>query len=334
MVRMGMVIGVARWRSRLRTPMRYAGTTFVEREGAFVLVEGALGRGIGEIAPLAGAHRETLDECLEALAAIDAGRAVARPPSLAFALDTAQALADGAAMPSRPLRSSVGVNALVVDDGDEALIDGARTIKVKIGRGPQREERDRLLRLAAAQPRSVLRLDGNRSLSLEACIAILEGLDPARIDYLEEPLADPLELPALHHATGMSIALDESLHEPEHRSLLETAPGVVAHVVKPSLVGDLGAVRARAERTARQGLRTTITTSFESSYSVHLLARIATWLPAGPGGAGDDPDHGLGTSGLLLDDPCDPAVVVRGRLAVDGPMPTPRVRFEPPRRSR
>jgi o-succinylbenzoate synthase len=303
--------------------MRFGGESFSEREGFFVRVEGSHGIGIGEVAPLPGVHRETVLDCLAALGAhrSEASTRQGMPPSLAFGLSVATALAAGDPVLCRPLRPVVGVNELVADD--RLPSDDARTVKVKVGRRPLAEERSRILEILRVRPQVRLRLDANRSLSLDDAKRLCEGLDPARIDYLEEPLRTPLDLPALHFATGMPIALDESLHDSGLRSALETAPGVVVHVVKPSLIGDLRAVRERAERTARQGLRTTITSTFESSYTLYVLARLITWLPA----ANDD--HGLGTGGMLLDDPCEPPTMSGWTMSTEQPIPVPSIAFEP-----
>jgi O-succinylbenzoate synthase len=303
--------------------MRFGGMTFAHREGFFVRCEGAAGIGVGEVAPLPGVHRESVDECLAALAAWsgdDAPALVDRwPPSLAFGVSVALALAAGEPILSRPLRQAVGVNELAIDGAMPSAT--ARTVKVKVGRGAIEDERRHLEAILRERPNARLRIDANRALTLESAKRLFDGLDPARIDYLEEPLATPLELPSLHFATGLSIALDESLHEAAHRAALETAPGVVAHVVKPTLIGSIRALRARAERTARQQLRTTVTSTFESGYTLWVLARLVTWLPNAQG------DHGLGTAGMLLDDPADSPAVVDHAIATGVPAPAIRVPF-------
>lgn len=320
------MIEIARYRSRLRSPMRFGGVTFEHREGFFLRIHGADGVGMGEVAPLPGVHRESVEDCIDALRLCGIGDPNRLPPSLAFGVSVARAIAEGDPVLMRPLRRRVGVNELLVD-GDLPSPE-ARTVKVKVGRGDLVSERSRLERILRERPHARLRLDANRSLTLDEATRLVAGLDPQRIDYLEEPLRVPLELPALHFATGMPIALDESLHEPAHRSALETAPGVVAHVVKPSLVGSIMRVRERAERTARQQLRTTVTGTFESSFTLHVLARLITWLPNAAG------DHGLGTAGLLVDDPCAAPSIVDGAVSTDAPLPEPEVEFVPLERHR
>ncbi len=320
------MIEIARYRSRLRTPMRFGGVTFEHREGFFLRVHGADGVGMGEVAPLPGVHRESVEDCIDALRLCGIGDPNRLPPSLAFGVSVARAIAGGDPVLMRPLRRRVGANELLADGGLPS--EGARTAKAKVGRGDLGAERSWIERILRERPNVSLRIDANRTLTLDEAKRLVDGIDPQRIDYLEEPLRVPLELPALHFATGMTIALDESLHEPAHRSALETAPGVVAHVVKPALVGSIMRVRERAERTARQQLRTTITGTFESSHTLHVLARLITWLPNATG------DHGLGTAGMLLDDPCAPPRIVDGAIDTGGPLPEPTVEFVPlePRR--
>ncbi len=320
------MIEVARYRLPLARPMRFAGRTLTEREGFFLRTEGA----IGEVAPLPGAHRETAEECLAVLRRHAAGESVALPTGLAFGLSVATAIARQEPLVARPLANRCAVNALFAGspaEADAALargaFDGFAAVKVKVGSDPlgDRGVVERLL--AGLPPATALRLDANRQLDLASAKELLRGLDIGRIEYIEEPLADPLQLPALHFATGVGLALDESLLDPFLRSALETAPGVVAHVLKPSLHGSLAAARARAERSARQGIRTTLSNALETSYTLRVLARFATWL------ANPSPCHGLATGGMLLGDPTPPSSIVGGCLATDDPLPAPAIAFVP-----
>ncbi|MFN9960929.1 MAG: enolase C-terminal domain-like protein, partial [bacterium] len=71
--------------------------------------------------------------------------------------------------------------------------------------------------LEGLDPSVRLRLDGNRRLTLTSAVRLMKRLDAERIEYMEEPLRNPLELPELSRRTGITMAIDESLHEPEHR---------------------------------------------------------------------------------------------------------------------
>lgn len=306
-------IDTIRYRFPLLRPMRFAGGTLVERCGIYAKVTLDGRSGVGEVAPMPGVHAESVEECDAILrgltpaflrgAAADESLLDALPSCVAFGLSCAFDRIAGRLL-DRPLRPRVGVNGLFAGDLAAAWIalgerrfEGFRTIKVKVASPSDRATVDLLLASLPAETR--LRLDANRAFGLDEAIATFRGLDPARIEYVEEPLADPLALPAFHHATGLALALDESLLDPLLRSALETAPGVVAHVLKPSLHGRIARVRERAERTARQGLATTLSNALETGYTLRLLAALATWLP-GPADA--ERDHGLGSGGMLVGD--------------------------------
>ncbi|MDZ4830945.1 MAG: o-succinylbenzoate synthase [Phycisphaerae bacterium] len=317
-------IDIARYRFGLARAMCFAGRTLTERTGFFVRIDG----GVGEVAPMPGLHAESVDDCIALLRRFGSAGVERFPPSLAFGVSCALALANGEPTLVAPLAPTVGVNALFsgnTDDAARAIADGRfagyRTVKVKISSA---DDRATVLALVRGLPESTrLRLDANRALGFDAALALVDGIAPERVDYLEEPLSDPLLLPQLHFATGHAIALDESLLERDLRSALETAPGVTTHVLKPSLHGSLERVRERAERTARQTLRTTLSNAFESAYTLRLLARLATWLPNAAG------DHGLGTAGFLVGDPVAPLVVQGGRVSTQDPIEAPPLSFVP-----
>lgn len=64
----------------------------------------------------------------------------------------------------------------------------------------------------AVGPAVELRADANRSWDRAAAIAFGRAATDAHLAFIEEPVTDPLiDLSAFHGATGISVALDESL---------------------------------------------------------------------------------------------------------------------------
>ena len=305
-------LAIVRWTLHFRRPVRSGTRTLESREAAWITLGGAT----AVVAPLPGLHRESLDEALAAiesrraaLESLDPAAAEGLPASAAFAASVAIGVARRDPALVAPLRPRLPLNALCAA-GDAIAFPGFRSVKVKIEGDPARDRALLEALLARLAPEQRLRLDANRRLSLDAALALVHGLPSGRIEYLEEPLDDPLLLPRLHHATGLAIALDESLHEPSLRSALETAPGVAVHVLKPSLVGSVAAVRARAERTARQGLETVLSSAYDPNDSLRRIAALATRLPAA------SRDHGLATGDLHRDDPGPPLEIVDGSLVI------------------
>lgn len=298
------------------------------REVAFLRIDDEVtGRvGFGECAPLPGLHREDLDEALAAIEDwMDGLREVDElPPSAAFAVSCALATSQGFAsgiVRDAEVAGFFGAGAAELTDGEVARLRGVRSVKLKIGRASAADDRALLARALDALPHARLRLDGNRRMSLASCAELLRGVDPARIEYLEEPLADPSELAALSGRTGMPIALDELVVDasPEARALREDLARtkcVAAWVLRMSAIGSLDAVYDRAAEAARLGADAVLSTAYESSYTLRLAVHAAAAMPNARRA------HGLGTAHVLLQDSCASAAVIDGALA-GAPVPAP-----------
>jgi O-succinylbenzoic acid--CoA ligase len=333
---------------RVRRPWRKALALSAEKPGLLLRLADREGHvGWGELAPLAavhGARREdrvlgevarparataevgALAACTdvaELAAALDAAP-WARHPAVRFAVEMAwlglasRRAAAGPDLPGRPARRAVvPVNALVLAAPDhvEAFLatpDAATwpAVKVKVGRRGATTEREALqVLLAGLAPDVVVRLDANRAWSLDEARARLEGLPLERLGSIEEPLADPRELAAFHEATGLRIALDETLREPDHADLL-AAPFVEAWIVKPAAVGVAATWRLDA-RARDAGKRLVVTSCLESGLGLAFLARLAAGLEAATGAAG------LATQAIYRADPLvEGALVQAGHIEV------------------
>jgi O-succinylbenzoate synthase len=285
-----------------------------QRQGLVVRLtrDGQIGE--GEIAPLPGFSRETLDEAADAalnfLTRWVAGDPAAMlgddrlgyesrhamrpefrvestwptlPPSVAFGLSCALAELDGL-LPDQGCYASVPLSS-----GDEdhllvrlAAMGGQKIAKMKVGLSEAALDSQRVNTLLAAMPDLHLRLDANRSWCMNSAGRFAELLDPllsGRIDFIEEPCASRAESLAFASATGLPIAWDESSREADFRPSPE--PGVVAIIVKPSLVGSLARCRALIDQARQAGLVAVISSSIESSLALTQLARLALWLTPG-----------------------------------------------------
>ncbi len=329
-----MSIDLAYFELPFRVPHRVGTTTLTARRG--VVVRKRLGRrvGFGEVSPLPGAHRETLAQAVESL--IEGVRNSSSPmlPSAAFGLSCAVETA--AANPryglaDQPRTVDIGVNALFSGTAEDAraaiesgAFEGFRTVKLKIGRA-RRADDHRLIQTAIELlPREVrLRLDGNRTMGLTGIVGLLRDVDTRRIEYLEEPLRNHTDLCELARRTQVSVAIDESLYDPEALEHVLGAPGIDVQVVRPSLMGSLEEVEAVITRGRINGMDTVLSTALESSYTIALVARLATVMEVG------DRDHGLSTAPFLSQDLVDPMPVVGGRMALARALPVPSLEFVP-----
>ena len=232
-----------------------------ERQLAFVEVDGC----VAEISPLPGLHQESLSEALEDLAS-----GSLRTPSARFAESVLRAQRDSASWTQRDaMRTLPPMNALVV--GDESGSDAHEVIKVKIGRDPSRDV-SRLRSVLKRSPHCRLRLDGNRLLSLAHMLEVVSSLPQGCIEYVEEPLADPSQLPEL--AKVVPVGIDESLHDPE-ASRHEDAPGVWVHVMKPTRLGSLEELADEITCAEKLQRDVVLTSCFESPWTLGVLCRVA-----------------------------------------------------------
>ncbi len=298
-------------------------------------------RGVGEASPLPGYSRETLDEAEHALArvsadavasALDAGSVWAalsavgavvpsRVPSARMALETAalDLLGHRHAMSAprllgAPEGATRGLAALVgaassptlVGDCEQALADGFRCLKIKLG-APGELERELGAVAALRQrmgPTVQLRLDANGSLTSEQLARAAPALAALQLELLEEPGSLPTEL-----ARVLPLALDESLQGLDAEDVVAAlrARDARALVLKPTALGGLAHCARLAERARAEGRPALISHCFDGPFAWRAAAALALALPSGPA-------HGLGPHAGLGGWSMAPLPVVRGTL--------------------
>jgi len=328
---------IFRYRLPLVEPLPLAGAVIHEREGLLVRLESDSGAwGWGDAAPLPGFSREGIDEAV-AEAVAWAGRlrgarfeprgdglpswpeweSAAVSPSVRFGLETglwslARRMEDGAQAELACFEGSVPVNGLLAGSRDQVLTDagrlrdgGCRAVKLKVGSRPVAEDVELTRAVREVLGDGVgLRLDANRMWSLEQAVAFGREMGGAGVEYLEEPLREPARLRELFDATGIPVALDESLLElrPED---LEGRPEVGAVVLKPTLLGGLARAREWAARASALNIRPVVSSCFESGVGLLALAEFA-W-----DSTGDSVPAGLDTYRWLGADVVEPRLPFR-----------------------
>lgn len=270
----------------LRQPLTFKGQPLASREGLLVCINGQW----GEIAPLPGFSTETLAEAeaesLACLAALSRGEKVSPAlPSVQFGFDCAQRSWPNnlpASLPPYPLLQ--GTPAALIQSLSAAHWQASppSRLKLKVARYAMEEELALIEQLAARLPSTKLILDANGGWTREAAQRFCERLPLAQIDYLEEPCAAFDDTIAVAEATGVAIALDETL---SCREEWYCHPQLKALVIKPTLIGSLSACEALVQRAKASNLRVVISSSFESDLGLGLLSRLASeWAPDEPPG--------------------------------------------------
>lgn len=261
------------------------------REGLLVRVSCSRD-GWGEIAPLPGFSHETLDEAqaqaIEWLtkwreAGCDAPRVPldGTYPSVAFGISCAMDEMKGYLQEQGNFRAAP----LCYGDPDELYaelnqLDGEKVAKMKVGM--YEANRDGLIAdmFLEAIPDLQLRLDANRRWTLEKALQFAAKVKPqhrARIQFLEEPCKTPelsLEFAA---QTGIALAWDETLRDPDFdvKKRAENQPHLRAIVIKPTLIGSIQRCAELIQQAHALGLIAVISSSIESSLGLTQLARMA-----------------------------------------------------------
>lgn len=256
------------------------------RDGLLVRLTDGEKQGFGEISPLPGFSIETVEEAQsEALLWLQAWQTgsdtdLSEIPSVAFGLSCALAEISG----ELPQAADYRAAPLCTGDPDElfemlSAIPGEKVAKVKVGLYEAVRDGMVVNLLLEAMPDLRLRLDANRAWTPLKAQQFAKYVNPdfrPRIAFIEEPCKTREQSREFARETGIAIAWDESLREPDFEFAAE--PGLSALVIKPTLTGSLAKVRQQVEQAHVLGLTAVISSSIESSLGLTQLARIAAWL--------------------------------------------------------
>lgn len=279
------------------------------RKGLLVrLTSGAGSESWGEVAPLPGRSRESLEEAgaavakiLPSLVGLDLAPSFqgwtapnvlkGLPSSCQFGFEQA-IFSLAAADESVPLskwfredsRGQVPINALLAGSKEEVLAqarerrrEGYEAFKLKIDTTPV-DQGTKLIEevRSAIGADAELRLDANRAWDFDTAVQFLSRVEDQNIAYVEEPLADPVLLKRLGQATTVPIALDESIVEILEQSCsLEEYAFARAAILKPTLIGGMAVTLDLAERFVSIGVEPVITSCFETEVGHAGLVSLA-----------------------------------------------------------
>lgn len=279
-------ISVRAYRRTFRAPLRTAYGKWRLREGFIVRMESAEAVGYGEIAPIPDFGTETLERAAKFLEqwAVDSIIMPSGLPCCSFALSTAmQQLKQPACVDARdyPVTGLLPAGPDAINRAREKSATGYNTLKWKIGVHPFEAEKEIFEELLALLPESVsLRLDANGGLGKNELEAWLETLSRRRghVDYLEQPLPPGKErlMAELAEASGIPIALDESLNMSGRGRWLTPGAWQGPLVIKPLLMGNIAPLLEQLRPLAGQLV---ISSVFETGIGLFHALDLANALP-------------------------------------------------------
>lgn len=282
-------IEVKAYRRAFRQPLRTARGAWTIREGFILRIETGGGVGYGEVAPLPEFGSETVAEAgafLKKLEGAPNSPVPADLPCCAFALSSAGWSA------TAPMRDySVSGLLPAGDAAREVIVEkwghGYRSFKWKIGVERIDQELAIARDLLETLPEGVtLRFDANGGLTERAMKQWLECLRafPSKVDYLEQPMGcgEEATMAAAMEASGVAIALDESLNGAGGARWIEVAAWPGPLVVKAPLMGAVGPLIARLRSGSG---RVTFSSVFETGVGLEASLRMLDALGEAAGRA-------------------------------------------------
>ncbi|MBW1795480.1 MAG: o-succinylbenzoate synthase [Deltaproteobacteria bacterium] len=300
-----------------RTPLITARSSLNRRKGTVIFARtDDRFSGIGEISPLDGFSRESLPQARqsaqhvadylgnaevpadpEALAQVigHLEDKLSAPPSVLFGFE--MLLGDLAGKKADLSLSSwfsgnaltdVAVNAILTGSPEDIQRQLAskrardfRVYKIKIDSGDIKLAIEKIKAVRDRVAHDVMiRLDLNRGLDFEEAVGLLKQTKEFGIEYVEEPLKEPTTqgLRALREKTGLRIALDETVGETDRFYDLLNSDACDVIVVKPMVVGGINKSIKLSKISAKQGIKTVITSTLESGIGVAACFHVAAML--------------------------------------------------------
>ncbi len=267
--------------------------------------------GFGEIAPLPGLHTENLETVLDLLDEIDihvAGTSISEdiaasgtnlseilkiksfPPSVRFGVSMAvlDLLANSKKLPlnklyQMPYHKNVFINGLLTGPPDEIIKTtkellslGYTTLKIKVGKRPVADDISTINKVREIAGEKIrIRLDANRAWTMNEALSFAGKISNIHVEYIEEPLNNPDELPEFSEQSGLPVALDESLS----RFCSPDGPlpdWVNAVILKPSVIGDFNIILQIIQQAKKQNIVPVISSAFESGLTLKMLALLSS----------------------------------------------------------
>lgn len=337
---------------RLPRPIVTAHGEYRDRSGFLLLARGEDGAiGLGDVAPLPGFSRESLDQAQSQWEMIrhevsrwvapessreladlspELERLTADVPSLRYAVELA--LADlaarraamemarwlsGAASPDIEVNFLLSGDdpAVLAEQARAAFANGFRTFKIKVAIRPVALDVERVKAVRDAVPTANLRIDANEGWSEGQIAEAFPMLRELKLEFVEQPLpAGNAEL-ARRYANeyGIPLALDEEIDSIAGVQRLIANGLCDGIVLKPMTGGGLMGNLALAILAHQSGVKVIFTSTWESD--VGLAGTLHLACASGSAAA----PCGLSTAGMIADGlVAPPYKISHGRLSVAG----------------
>ncbi|KAL7171373.1 hypothetical protein ACSBR2_036094 [Camellia fascicularis] len=182
------------------------------------------------------------------------------------------------------LLDSNGTPKDVADIAAALVGEGFTAIKLKVARRPDPIEDAMVIQEVRKKVghQINLRADANRKWTYEEAVLFGSSVMNCGLQYIEEPVQDEEDIIKFCEETGLPVALDETIENVEENPLEMLArfthSGVVAVVIKPSVVGGFENAALIARWAQQQGKMSVVSATFESSLGLSAYVQFSYYL--------------------------------------------------------
>ncbi|MED6110114.1 hypothetical protein PIB30_040017 [Stylosanthes scabra] len=128
----------------------------------------------------------------------------------------------------------------------------------------------------------ILRADANQKWTYEEAIEFSSLVKDCNLQFIEEPVNDEDDIVKFCEESGLPVALDETVDKIQENPLEKlvkfTHPGIVAVVIKPSVVGGFENAALIGRWAHQLGKMAVVSAAFESSLSLSAYAQFSSYL--------------------------------------------------------
>jgi O-succinylbenzoate synthase len=273
---MNREIRLERFSRSFARPLTVGATAITAREGVYLYSADTAETStpLAELSPLPAFSVESLADAIHQLELVLAGTAEPTLPSVRFALSCVEARGEislTGAVAHRPLEVNELLSLATLSEQSAEQVNGvvknvrARILKIKFPAiAAQMPTQLKTLKLLAAElPENIkFRIDFNGNLLKFPIKTLFEVVEPARIDYLEDPAFSVAELERLD--VPFSIAADDLFLPAENRKRILENPKVKTVVLKPQQIGSYEDLESLVAQCQSSGKRVTLTSLLET----------------------------------------------------------------------
>ncbi|WJX87640.1 hypothetical protein P8452_69808 [Trifolium repens] len=162
--------------------------------------------------------------------------------------------------------------------------EGFSAIKLKVARGRDPVQDGMLIQEVRKKVgcQIIIRVDANRNWTFEEAMKFASLAKDCNLQYIEEPVQDEDDILKFCEESGLPVALDETIDKIQENPLEKlvkfTHPGIVAIVIKPSVVGGFENAALIAQWAHQLGKIAVVSSAFESSLSLAAYTQFSSYL--------------------------------------------------------